>query len=210
MGGGRRGQRPTSNANESPGCVAGCLGSLFVGGLVGLGAERLLGTDAGYVVGGFLALFLFTAYAVVSSRPSGSAILWSRFANLDGMTGREFELFMADIFRAAGYKSEVVGSSGDQGVDILLEGRDRRIAVQCKKYAKPVGNKAIQEVFAGAKYHGADEAWVVASNGYTRGARQLAERVGVILFDRDGISELIRQTTDQGTDARPNGPANQG
>lgn len=151
----------------------------------------------------------FIAIAGTTSKEIGSASLWSRFRDIDNMTGQESELFMADVFEAAGYRSEVVGSSGDQGVDILLRSKDRRIAVQCKKYVKPVGNKPIQEVFAGAKYHGTDDAWVVAPNGYTKGARQLAEKVRVSLYDREGIAQLIRQTTDLENDIRRDGTANQ-
>src|SRR5829696_9649114 len=57
------------------------------------------------------------------------------------MSGREFEHFMADLFRAAGYKVDVVGSAGDQGVDLLLKEGRKRIAVQCKKYGRPVGTQ---------------------------------------------------------------------
>lgn len=36
------------------------------------------------------------------------------------MSGREFEHFMADLFRTAGYKVDVVRGTGDQGVDLLI------------------------------------------------------------------------------------------
>ena len=37
-----------------------------------------------------------------------------------------------------------------------------RVAVQCKNYGKAVGNKPIQEVYAGSRFHGCNDAWVVA------------------------------------------------
>jgi hypothetical protein len=65
--------------------------------------------------------------------------------------------------------------------------------VQCKNYAKPVGNKPIQEVYAGATYYGCREAWVVAPAGYTRGAFDLARSVGVELFDANSLKAWIAQ-----------------
>lgn len=115
---------------------------------------------------------------------------------LDGvrsMSGPQFEAYTAEVLRAMGYRAEVLGGSGDQGVDLVVEGEGRRIAVQCKNYARPVGNKPVQEVYAGATYHGCRDAWVVAPAGYTRGAFDLARSVGVELFDTDSLRNWIAQ-----------------
>jgi restriction system protein len=95
------------------------------------------------------------------------------------MSGREFEHFMADLFRTAGYKVDVVGGAGNQGVDLPLKEGRKRIAVQCKKYGRPVGNAAVSAVYAGAKHYGAKQAWVVALEGFTKGAVELAKSTGV-------------------------------
>ena len=95
------------------------------------------------------------------------------------MNGPQFEAFMADLLAAMGHRPTVLGGSGDQGVDILLDAADgEKVAVQCKNHAKPVGNTAVQEVFAGAAYHGGRHAWVVAPAGFTKGAFELARSVG--------------------------------
>ena len=108
------------------------------------------------------------------------------------MSGREFEHFMADLFRTAGYKVDVVGGAGDQGVDLLLKEGRKRIAVQCKEYGRPVGNAAVSAVYAGAKHYGAKQAWVVAPEGFTKGAVGLAKSTGVRLMGRKGIDGLLR------------------
>ena len=119
--------------------------------------------------------------------------LAEQFDNVHMMSGAQFEVFMANLFRAMGYEAAVLGGSGDQGVDIMLTANGQRIAVQCKNYAKAVGNKAVQEVFAGARHHGCQHAWVVAPAGYTRGAFELARSVSVSLFDANGIRAWIRE-----------------
>ncbi len=118
--------------------------------------------------------------------------LQKTWAKSGTMSGREFEHFMADVFRTAGYKVDVVGGAGDQGVDLLLKEGRKRIAVQCKKYGRPVGNAAVSAVYAGAKHYGAKQAWVVAPEGFTKGAVGLAKSTGVRLMGRRGIDGLLR------------------
>jgi HJR/Mrr/RecB family endonuclease len=83
------------------------------------------------------------------------------------------------------------GGMGDQGVDIIVDPGSRRVAVQCKNHVRPVGNKPVQEVYAGARHHRCAEAWVVAPAGYTRGALELAESTHVSLHDAGSIRRWI-------------------
>jgi hypothetical protein len=85
-----------------------------------------------------------------------------------------------------------VWGAGDQGVDIVVNPRGERVAVQCKNYSKPVGNRPVQEVYAGARYHRCAAAWVVAPAGYTRGALALAQSTGVSLYDANTIHRWIK------------------
>lgn len=79
--------------------------------------------------------------------------LAQRFGQIHLMSGGQFEIFVADLLRAMGYKATVLGGSGDQGVDVIAATGAERIAIQCKNYKKAVGNKPVQEVFAGARHH---------------------------------------------------------
>jgi hypothetical protein len=107
------------------------------------------------------------------------------------MSGTQFELYVAGLLRAMGHNTRVLGGSGDQGVDLIVDYFGERVAVQCKNYAKPVGNRPVQEVFAGAKHHGCQRAWVVAPAGFTSGAFALARSVGVKLFDAGAIRAWV-------------------
>jgi len=114
------------------------------------------------------------------------------WAKSGSMSGREFEHFMADLLRAAGYRVDVVGGAGDQGVDLLVKEGRKLIAVQCKKHGKPVGSAAVSAVYAGAKHYGAKQAWVVAPEGFTKGTIELAKSTGVRLIGRKGIEGLLQ------------------
>jgi HJR/Mrr/RecB family endonuclease len=119
--------------------------------------------------------------------------LAQRFAAVSLMSGSQFEHFVASLLQAMGHRATVLGGSGDQGVDVMLDYFGERVAVQCKNYKRAVGNKPVQEVYAGARYHRCAHAWVVAPTGYTKGAYDLARSTGVLLFDANGIRQWIKK-----------------
>lgn len=90
----------------------------------------------------------------------------------------------------AGYSVSFTPMSGDQGVDLIAERAGERVAIQCKNYESPVGNDAVQQAFAGAAFYGAQRAAVVAPNGYTTAARQLAASLGVRCLHHDECETL--------------------
>jgi HJR/Mrr/RecB family endonuclease len=136
------------------------------------------------------------ARAARTQKPSSAtaAALSQRLSSVPHMSGKQFEHFVADVMRELGYRVQMLGSTGDQGVDLVAtSGGEERLAVQCKQYASPVGNKPIQEVFAGAKHHRCTAAWVVAPEGFTKGAVELARSVGVSLYDARSLRVWVRQ-----------------
>lgn len=102
----------------------------------------------------------------------------------------EFEAACAEVLKNLGWSTRLTSGSGDQGVDVLAQKGNLRIVVQCKMYGKPVGNKAVQEAFAGMAYANADAAAVVAPNGFTKSAKELAERTGVYLLLPKDLNKL--------------------
>lgn len=99
------------------------------------------------------------------------------------MDGYQFEHSCAKILRSKGYSGvTVTKASGDQGVDIIAHKGGHKYAVQCKYYSKPVGNSAVQQVYAGAAFYGCDSCIVMTNNTFTSQAEKLASRTGVILI----------------------------
>jgi restriction system protein len=152
-----------------------------------------------WLLGGLLLIGSLVAIASVAwylgNRPTTPTAreLASRFEAIRSMSGAQFEVFMADLFRALGHRAVVLGGAGDQGVDVIVNRRGGRVAVQCKNYKRPVGNRPVQEVFAGARHHRCVEACVVAPAGYTRGAIALARSTGVSLYDAGTVRQWIKQ-----------------
>lgn len=99
--------------------------------------------------------------------------------------GRAFEQHVKNLLIKHGYRVTETPGSGDFGVDLIASKQDRKLAVQVKNYAKPVGVSAVQEVASGKRYYGADHAWVVSRSGFTKGAKQLAKVAQVQLRQVD-------------------------
>ena len=152
-----------------------------------------------WLLGGLLLIGSIVAIASVAwylrNRPTTPTAmeLASRFEAVRSMSGAEFEEFTADLFRALGHQVVVLGGAGDQGVDVIVNRRGGRVAVQCKNHKRPVGNRPVQEVFAGARHHRCVESCVVAPAGFTIGARALARSTGVSLYDAGTVRQWIKQ-----------------
>jgi len=116
-----------------------------------------------------------------------------KIEEIDLMSGEEFEYFITQLFTTMGYKTIHTKLSGDQGVDVIAEKGDIKIAIQTKCYSGVVGNSAIQEIVAGMKYYDADKAMVITNSSFTRSAVELAQKNNVQLWDRKTLIEKINE-----------------
>ncbi len=112
--------------------------------------------------------------------------------DFDLMEGHEFEYFCAELLRKNGYQNvSVTQGSGDQGIDIIAYRDGIKYGVQCKCYSSDIGNKAVQEVFAGKSYYECHIGVVLTNQYFTRAAIDLAQKNGIVLWDRNKLLELI-------------------
>ncbi len=118
--------------------------------------------------------------------------LRSPLCAVDGMSGREFEDFLSAYFRSLGYRVEATPASNDYGVDLLCRDREECIAVQAKRYSGTVGVHAVQELLSGMAYYQTEQGLVVTNAYFSRQARELAEKGGVTLWDRDDLVKYCR------------------
>ena len=186
----------TSGRSRDDGSCAGLVAAAAV--LAALGSGLSLATEGNVllallVLAGIAVSAVWLVRGVSGPKTPTARELARRFEVVGAMSGPQFEVFVADLFRAMGCRTTMLGGAGDQGVDVIVDYHGERVAVQCKNYRRAVGNKPVQEVFAGARHHGCEQAWVVAPAGYTRGAYELASSTGVSLCDANSIGRWIRQ-----------------
>jgi restriction system protein len=110
-------------------------------------------------------------------------------AEVDVMTGTEFEDLVADLCRRDGC-TEVrrVGGSHDNGADVLGRLPDgRAMVVQCKRHAPSavIASREVRDLL-GAKVHfEADVAIFVATTRFSRPSEEFAVKHGILAVHRD-------------------------
>lgn len=140
---------------------------------------------------------LWVALALVQVVPLGPVLLRllrhrrAGMAQVDRMSGREFEHYLKLLFGRLGYRVELTQLVGDYGADLIL-GRDgMRTLVQAKRWNRSVGIRAVQEAAAGRPYRSCDRAMVVTNSRFSKAARELARANRVELWDRDRLARAI-------------------
>lgn len=120
----------------------------------------------------------------------------------DNMEGHEFEHFCAELLEKNGFADvSVTKGSGDQGVDIIAYRDDVKYGIQCKCYTQDIGNKAVQEVFAGKTFYQCHVGVVLTNRYFRESAKELAKRSGVILWDRDKLINMVEKYNQSSTTA---------
>lgn len=134
--------------------------------------------------------------------PSATMLLgriWSRRAtgagltSVDLMSGGQFEEYVAQVARSCGLPVIMTPATGDWGVDLIVGKRPDRVAVQCKRYSRPIGPGAIQQVVAGAPMQGCTKTMVVSNQEFTPAAHLLAQLHNCTLVGGSGLP-LLRKS----------------
>lgn len=139
------------------------------------------------------------ATAQERSRPTAQEVEKMSVFHADRLDGQSFQEFVAEILRHTGYTDvEVTGKSGDQGGDVLAKKDGKSIVIQAKRYSidSKVSNSAVQEAYGAKAYYSTDVGAVITNTLYTRGAKDLAGKTGVILWDRQDLMGFIARYND--------------
>jgi HJR/Mrr/RecB family endonuclease len=116
-----------------------------------------------------------------------------QLANVDSMTGIEFEQYLQRILSNKGYRVSMTNVSGDLGVDLVASGNNEKFAIQVKRYSNKVSRRAVSDAVAGMQYYGCTKAMVITNNYFSSGAIKLAQSTGCILIDREKLALWINE-----------------
>ncbi len=106
-----------------------------------------------------------------------------------GLSPRDFENEVAELFKGKGYDTRVTPVTGDGGVDIILSKEGKEVLVQCKKYKSSVGPAPVRELYGVMSSRCVKEGFLVCPAGFTSGAYDFAKRNGIRLI---GLKRLIQ------------------
>lgn len=107
------------------------------------------------------------------------------------MTGREYELFVAEELKNYDWDVRVTPGSGDYGADIIATKNNIRVVIECKKWTtQSVSGVAVKAAFTAKAMYEAQYAAVVSNAEFTPAAKKLAKANNVALLHHDFLDEL--------------------
>jgi Restriction endonuclease len=192
------------------------LGNAAVALVVGLGAYGLTGSavDALVIVFGlslvvFGVTFLLTEiFALMWRRSQPDYREYARYTRAlenyqirfsgwprqqeswwQALDGRRFEIELAALLKRLGYDVRHTGRAGDGGVDLVLSRSGRVTLVQRKAHKNPVGPGPVRDLYGTMVHRNAQEAWLVATSGFSRSAQDFARGKGIRLVR---VQELLK------------------
>jgi hypothetical protein len=109
------------------------------------------------------------------------------------MDGVAFEDLISVALRRYGYDVEMT-ERYDKGADIVATRDGRRTSIQVKRSSWSVSEAAVDQAIRGKAAYGCAGAMVISNSVFTPGARRLAERRGVVLWDHEDLANLLHAT----------------
>ncbi|MBI5278943.1 MAG: restriction endonuclease [Burkholderiales bacterium] len=118
-------------------------------------------------------------------------------AAVSQMTWREFEAFVAEVFRRRGYTVDEHFTGGaDGGYDLQMRKSNELALVQCKQWkAFKVGVTVVRELYGVMAARGASEGYVVTSGVFTSEAMAFAQGRNIELWDGSKLLQLLATRT---------------
>ncbi|MGH9846235.1 MAG: restriction endonuclease, partial [Blastocatellia bacterium] len=68
-----------------------------------------------------------------------------RLADVDNLSGEQFERYVNELLKAQGYRTEMTPARNDYGVDIVAERGGVSYAVQCKRHGENISRGAVSD-----------------------------------------------------------------
>lgn len=113
-------------------------------------------------------------------------------ADLDALSGIEFEETMQAILRDRGWQLDLTAVTGDFGADLIGRGPDGATwVIQAKRWKGSVGIEAVQQVLGAQAYYHSQKALLVTTAPLTKAAAELAEQTHVAVWARDDIVSMF-------------------
>lgn len=122
-------------------------------------------------------------------RSNREILIWLR-----GLTPKEFEDHIAELFERLGYKTLSVGGPNDGGIDVVVEKNGIKHFIQCKKYFKSheVGVKEIRDFYGALADRIANgKAYFITTSNFTLPAEKFVEDKPIELIDSYRLLDYI-------------------
>lgn len=131
-------------------------------------------------------------FAGIESQKSDHQILY----DLRKLKPSEFEDYIADLYSRLGYKTERVGKSHDNGIDVVIEKDGVKHYIQCKKFiTRKVSVGSVRDFCGSITSKLADGNGIfITTNFFTTEAKKFAEDNMIEPIDGYALLKLIKST----------------
>ncbi|MCO7177193.1 restriction endonuclease [Sporolactobacillus kofuensis] len=114
------------------------------------------------------------------------------------MRPREFEYFVADLFKALGFDAYVTKATGDGGKDIIVHKDEMTAIVECKRYKdKKISVNLIRQFHSVIIDQHSDKGYFVTTSTFTKEATRYAINKPIKLIDGEELVNYIQKIANQ-------------
>ena len=118
----------------------------------------------------------------------------AKLAQLSTLTPEGFEEFVGELFEGLGWEVEVVGGSGDEGVDLKVRRKGLLGIVQCKYFTRGVVGSPELQKFLGTIHHTrSHKGFFVTTRTFTLAAERFVADHPIELIDGPRLVELVHE-----------------
>jgi HJR/Mrr/RecB family endonuclease len=106
----------------------------------------------------------------------------------------DFENMVVEYYLMLGHKARRTGSTGDHGVDIIVQAKNgEKWAVQCKRWKGKVGEPVVRDFYGMLQNEKADHGAIIAIGGFTVPAHEWSRGKPITLVDGDTFLAQYRK-----------------
>ncbi|MDL5055260.1 restriction endonuclease [Oscillatoria laete-virens NRMC-F 0139] len=110
----------------------------------------------------------------------------------------QFEKLISLLLESEGYKIiSRGGANPDGGIDMIAEYDGQRAAIQCKQWKSQIPVKVVREMMGSMLAEEISTGVIVALNGYSPDAQELAKKHGIYLYSEEDILHSIQELNPQ-------------
>ncbi|MCL6593423.1 MAG: restriction endonuclease, partial [Alicyclobacillus sp.] len=111
----------------------------------------------------------------------------------DASNAEEFEQALCDHLRSKGWRVKKTPRTGDFGADLVcVDPNGRSCVIQAKRWKGNVGVSAVQQAHAAKDYYSVEYAIVATNSNLTESAQDMANKLGVITWERKRIHNMLK------------------
>jgi len=115
----------------------------------------------------------------------------STLADLNRLTGSQFEALIGSLFKKDGYTVRHCGGSGDEGIDLVLLMGQEKDVVQCKRWKSDIGSPVLRDFYGALMHAAARHGFIITTASFSPSARDFARGKPISLISGPEILRWI-------------------